>query len=437
MDQYSTAKKQSIYLFLNELKTITEKFISKFKHLNPTTTVDEKFFNSYKWFYISFPSEKLRKVYFDYQYKTIVNDLVKEGHLLNVLWGYQEGSLYFTRIKISWAALHTDWESMTQPKKYKSIGKIKNKLLNYHLDTRYTKVQATSILQECEFKFDDCLTLPPHTRTYQMIVDNCYARYLEVDEEKKTRDEYLKVIEPVFQQIQIWNSMTPLERTQWYSTKRFYDVRTKKLLSNGRIYSFFTRIPKEFRKYITSRELHDLDISACHPHLFCLKINEIDPSINLTNSNFYKLLTKGWLYSYVADRLNIPDGEAKMKVQQWFNCRLILNQGDLNPKHREFAEVFPDIEDIVHKIKKTHGWKYLGYWLSYKESEFMHGALAERLLRDGIKSIKIHDGFLTDYDGDMARVVLASELYRYFGVNVPTTVKSLKRNFSVISEQTN
>jgi len=420
--------KQKVILFLKEVESIQSSLVYKIEKKDKIV-INRKSYETEDRFNISFSSVKL-EIYFGYKrYKEIIASLIKSNHLQYVEYGKgygfknKDSKRFYTRLKLSWNYLKYDFEAHLDRKKYKNLNKCENRVHKYRLSKLFSKNQITSILSECEFRFEDCLTLSTDSSFISKLIEETYEKYKVTETKPISESEYKKFLNYTLNDIRKWNEMTPLQRTSFYSVgNTWYDNRWHQ----NRIYSLFTRIPSTFREYIDVPNLYDLDVKNCFPLLFCLTAHDLDDSINYKQTEFFRQTKKGTLYEFIQSNSDLTRSQAKVKVNKWLNCRMYIN-GKINDKHIEFASIFPDIDKVVRSIKKKFGYKHIGYFLGMKETEFTHGILQDRLLEKGVQSIKMHDGIMIIKDRYTVRGMMRDLFDKHFNMTgSKISMKTLK-----------
>lgn len=209
------------------------------------------------------------------------------------------------------------------------------------------------------------------------------------------------------------------EHNQFYQTVK---------LKSGRVYNNLTNLPKKLRKFLSyqGKPLVELDISNSQPFLLAVLskqyientthssiqtseyINDNTSYVsylssiytsNYKNVDFYSNLTsKGMLYQFLKEELNLSYDEEKLKKWIFINLLYGKNYYD-SPKIRLFKQTFPIIAEVINEYKKDD-YKNLSIQLQKKESEIIIGKIIPQLANLNLYALTIHDCIVTTYDNE-------------------------------------
>ena len=151
--------------------------------------------------------------------------------------------------------------------------------------------------------------------------------------------------------------------------------------TNFRLDYNFTNMKSDLFKYILfdNEELEELDIAnsqfAMLSHI-CSDIDDI----------FIELSQSGKLYSYISEKFNITELEAKNKM-------FCVAFGQVEKKQDDIRSIFPKTMEFIDNYKKKNGYKSFSNLLQVSESNIMIDGLFKILNEEGYEVFPIHDAF--------------------------------------------
>jgi len=422
---------QTKIVFLQELQFSTKGRIWSYQK-EYGCIVDGLLFNSNSEFYISYTSERIKKVFFDRKYKEVIESLIDEGFIHSVKYGENGNkNQYHTKIKISWSSLNIDFEKKLNYRYKKSISntRIANIRWDCKHSQKFSKIQMDAIDLECQKNFQDHLTLPFESKSIQFLIHKMYSRHKDKEINPKPLKDYIKKIRYMFETASKWQKLKPDLRIKYYSSEFAWKLIGRKGQVQTRIHSPFTWLSKIIRNCIDWGQyynIYDHDFSCCFPTIICLTSSELIDGIDLKESTFYDDIKKNELYLNVQKSFGISRSKAKQKVQHWINCRHIDEFGYVSNTHQEFENRYPQMADFCYQIKSiNHNYKAIYHWASYREAKLIHGRISERLLNESIDNIKIHDG-IQSLDTQVAKIMF-EESEKEFGTPILVTTENLRK----------
>lgn len=215
----------------------------------------------------------------------------------------------------------------------------------------------------------------------------------------------------------------------------------------GRLYTYFTYLPKIVRDtfLLDNEPIEELDISNCHPLLFCVLIDRYIKNIIINASqqkevDEYRYLTENGIFyntimaEYQAYKLRknlkniIPDDCFK---QEFFAAVFFSNHVDKNGKPVKnnplcnfFKEKFPFLTDIINSYKAKN-YKNMAKELQKLEAEIIIKGICKKLINSDIKVISCHDGLYINPKNIAKASEIAESVFGEYGLKVTIKNKSV------------